>query len=150
MARTHIINGYSVKTRHPLAPLGLSILTLGIYGLYWYYAVNRELRDLGEDVKPGLSVLAVTLGALVIVPLFVSQYNTAERIRRLQERAGIASPLNPVVALVLLVIPFFNMLQAAYLQSGLNRAYEQLLPATAAAPSSPSVSATAPPPSPVA
>lgn len=149
MARTHIINGCSVKTRHPLAPLGLSILTLGIYGVYWYYAVNRELRDLGEDVKPGLSVLAVTLGALVIVPLFVSQYNTAERIRRVQERAGIASPISPVVALVMLVIPFFNMLQAAYLQSGLNRAYEQLLPATAAS-SSPSVSATAPPASPVA
>jgi hypothetical protein len=125
MAVEHTIQGAQVKTRHPFAPLGLSLLTLGVYMFYWYYAINREMRDLGEDVKPGRALLAITLGMLVIVPVFGSMYNTAGRIVRVQERAGVA-PISPVVAVVLLFIPIANYFQAYYLQSGLNAAYEAM------------------------
>jgi hypothetical protein len=126
MASTHTLNnGATVKVRHPLAPLGLAIITLGIYQLVWYYKINEELRSQGEDVKPGMALLALSLGFVLIVPPFVSLYNTAERIRRVQERAGVTSPISPVLALVLLFVPFVNIFQPAYMQSALNAAWER-------------------------
>jgi hypothetical protein len=132
VASTHTLgNGASVKVRHPLAPLGLAILTLGIYQLVWYYKINAELRSQGEDVNPGIALLALTLGIVLIVPPFVSLYNTAERIRRVQERAGVTSTISPVLALVLLFVPLVNILQSAYLQSALNAAWERAAGVTA-------------------
>jgi hypothetical protein len=125
MARDIVIDGSNVKVRHPLAPLGLGIITLGVYPLVWYFKINRELRGQGEDVSPGVALLAVTLGAVLLVPPIVSMYNTAERIRRVQERKGVDSPISAVLALVLLFIPFVNAFQSAYLQAGLNRAWER-------------------------
>jgi hypothetical protein len=125
MARDIIVDGSNVKVRHPLAPLGLGIITLGVYPLVWYFKINAELRSQGEDVSPGIALLAITLGAFLIVPPIVSMYNTAERIRRVQERRGVDHPLSPVLALVLLFIPFANLFQSAYLQAGLNRAWER-------------------------
>jgi hypothetical protein len=135
MATEHAIGAARVKERHPLAPLGLSIITLGIYALYWYYTLNRELRDLGEENNPGMALLAITLGALVIVPPIVSMYNTAERIRRVQERSGAPKPISPVLALLMLIIPIVNIFQTAYLQSGMNRAIQQIVWARAQPPS---------------
>jgi hypothetical protein len=125
MARDIIIDGSNVKVRHPLAPLGLCIITLGIYPLVWYFKINAELRSQGEDVSPGVALLAVTLGAILIIPPFVSIYNTADRIRRVQERKGVDNPISSVLALVLLFIPFVNAFQSAYMQAGLNRAWER-------------------------
>jgi hypothetical protein len=125
MARDIVIDGSNVKVRHPLAPLGLGLITLGIYPLVWYFKINSELRSQGEDVSPGMALLAITLGAFLIVPPFVSMYNTAERIRRVQERKGVESPISAVLALVLLFIPIVNAFQSAYVQAGLNRAWER-------------------------
>jgi len=124
MATTVTTHAGSVKIRHPLAPLGLSLITLGIYGLYWYYAINAEMRDQGEDVSPGVALLAITLGAFLIIPPFVSLYNTGERIRRVQQRHGVTSQIIPVLALIMVFIPLVNMFQTAYLQSALNAAWE--------------------------
>jgi hypothetical protein len=132
MASTHTLdNGATVKVRHPLAPLGLAIVTLGIYQLVWYYKINAELRSQGEDVSPGVALLAVSLGIVLIVPPFVSLYNTAERIRRVQERAGVTAPISPVLALALLFIPLVNVFQTAYMQSALNAAWERAAGVTA-------------------
>ena len=34
--------GANVKLRSPWAPIGLGIITLGIYDAVWYYKINRE------------------------------------------------------------------------------------------------------------
>ena len=62
------------KLRNPLGVVGLSIITLGIYYVFWWYSINREMRDFGRarnvdlGQSPGNSVLAITLGAFIIVP----------------------------------------------------------------------------------
>jgi hypothetical protein len=84
------------KLRNPLGIVGLTIVTFGIYGIFWYYFLNNEMAKFGaaRDTdelgdSPGTSVLAVTLGALIIVPAFVSIYhfwqrlNAGERLTRL-------------------------------------------------------------------
>ena len=58
------IEGQRYKKREPLGVLGLSVITLGIYWLYWYYTINDEIRRFEKDdtVRPGIALLAVTLG----------------------------------------------------------------------------------------
>ena len=68
-------SGYTAKVRHPVAVPILCLITLGIYYVCWWWHVNREVADLGQDRgasglgdNPILSVLAVFPGVLVIVP----------------------------------------------------------------------------------
>ena len=123
MAQDVTLNGSIVKIRHPFAPIGLSIITLGIYGLYWYYAINKELQTAGQKVEPVVSLLAITIGALLVVPPFVSLYNTADRTRRTQEHFGATNQIVPVLALVMVFIPIVSFFLSAYMQSNLNSAW---------------------------
>jgi hypothetical protein len=58
------------KVRSPLAVILLSVVTLGIYGLYWQYATFKELKaHSGSGFGGGLGLLfAILLG---IVNVFV-------------------------------------------------------------------------------
>ena len=86
-AEIQIADGGSMaKTRDPLGVALLTLVTLGIYFFVWSYKVNREICELGRargtdelGESPGTSLLAVTLGALIIVPAIVSLYNTFQR-----------------------------------------------------------------------
>jgi Domain of unknown function (DUF4234) len=58
------------KIRHPAAVVGLTLITIGIYSIFWWYYINRELRDLGRarevgglGDQPALSTLAWALGS---------------------------------------------------------------------------------------
>jgi hypothetical protein len=117
-----------VKIRSPWAPALLPFVTFFIYFFVWYYRINREMRDLGRargsaalGESPGTSLLAITLGALIIVPALVSTYNTAKRIQTAQELTGVEFELNGWLALVmfLLIPPVFY----AYQQSELNKVW---------------------------
>ncbi len=92
------VAGRAGKRRNPVIVwLLLPIVTLGIYAWVWYYKVNRETRDLGVTVSPGISLLAITLGSFILVPPFVSFFKTGERIAQAQRSAGVAATCNPVV-----------------------------------------------------
>ena len=85
------MTGRAGKTRNIwLTWLIWPLITLGIYHFVWYYKINREARDFDEniDVQPELSLLAVLIGWIIIVPPFVSIYRTGERIAQMQEDAG--------------------------------------------------------------
>ena len=101
------------------------ILTLGIYHLVWYYKINREARDFDEKiaVEPTLSLLAVLIGWIIIVPPFVSIYRTGERIAQMQEDAGLDRSCNGWLGLV---ASFFFSLHALYYQYELNLIWARL------------------------
>ena len=161
------------KVRSPAWTVVFTVITLGIYGAYWWYQVNREMRDLGRihgrtDLgdSPGLSLVAVTLGALIVVPPFVSLYKGCQRVQAAQELAGIEERdrLNGWIAIALVAVGFmvvFVPLVIAYVQSELNKIWaresiaEQPVglpaPATAApVPPSPPAPGSATPPPPTA
>src|SRR3954447_3160145 len=97
------------KIRTPWVVAVLPLVTLGIYGLVWYYKVNREMADLGKATgrteelgdSPGTSLLAVTLGALVIVPAILSVIHTFQRVQALQRITQSGEPINGWLGLVL-------------------------------------------------
>ena len=110
------------KRRNPWGVFGLTLLTLGIYWFVWYYKTNNHLRNYGIDNNPARAVLAITLGVFIIVPPFVSYYNTAERIRQAQERAGATERMSPVVALLLFIV--VGGFALPYYQSQINKVWD--------------------------
>lgn len=119
------------KMRHPWGVLGLSIITLGVYYWFYWYFVNREMRDLGHahDVdlgqSPGTSVLAVTLGAFVIIPPFVSIWNTGRRMEGSQRAVGVSGGSGPLF-FVLHLVPIISLYAPVYLQKELNKVWSAI------------------------
>jgi hypothetical protein len=119
------------KIRNPWAVALLPFITLGLYFWFWYYYINREMADLGRAKgtdelgdSPGKSLLAVTLGALIIVPAIISIVHTAQRIQRAQRITGVEPQLNGWLALVLAIV--FSPAFYAYQQVELNKAWRAL------------------------
>ena len=133
MAETVTIQGQSYLKRNPLGVLGLTIITLGIYGLYWYYKANEEiLRYTGDQtISPSRSLLAVIPGFLLIVPPFIAYYNTSNHIVQMQEQRGIQSQVSPALVVILALVIWFGM--AAYVQEHLNRVWDSASAGGAAA-----------------
>jgi hypothetical protein len=143
MAETVTINGQSFLKRNPLGVLGLSIITLGIYGLYWFYKVNEEIQRYTRDqtISPSRSLLALIPGFLLIVPPFIAYYNTANHIMQMEQQRGIASQISPALVVVIALVLWIGM--AAYAQEHLNRVWD-----SASMPSAGYTPAAAPPPPP--
>src|SRR3954453_8443933 len=125
----------SAKTRHPVAVPALMIVTLGIYGIYWWYQINREMVDLGRarnvdglGDSPTKSLLAVFPGFLIIVPPYVSMYNTIKRIQRAQEVTSGQVTLNGMIVLWLIIASFITgvagLIIPGYIQAEMNKAWE--------------------------
>jgi uncharacterized protein DUF4234 len=119
-----------VKLRHPWGVFVLALVTLGIYYLVWYFKINKELNRYGLElqspnplaVTPGVAVLAISLGGLIIVPPFVSMWNTFARIGRAEELAGVQDRINHGLGFVLyLLAVIFLPFELVYAQSHLNR-----------------------------
>ena len=104
MAESLQLDGASVKIRRPWGVFLLVLVTLGIYYLVWYYKTNRELADFGVGDSPGLSLVAITLGGLLIIPPFVSEWRYYRRIGEAQARAGIDHRISHVTGFVLYLI----------------------------------------------
>ncbi len=121
--------GKTAKIRNPWAVAGLSLITLGIYYLVWYYKINREMADWGEQNKvdigtsPGLSVIAITLGSILIIPPFISIWATGKRMQ-LTQRAADVHGGSGLLFFVLHMIPLVNLFAPTYLQYQLNAAWE--------------------------
>src|SRR5579864_4720319 len=119
----------SIKRRDPWGTFLIGIVTLKIYHFVWYYMINREIRDhSGDEIKidPAVSVLAITLGILIVIPALVSFYRTAHRVSLVQKKVGAAKTISPVLAVLLGAISFFNLLNfyMPYLQSHINSAWD--------------------------
>jgi hypothetical protein len=86
--------------------------------------------------------IAQALGWLLIVPPFVSMYNTSLHLSKMEERAKVPVPLSPAINIVILLVFAFGT--AMYTQEHLNRVWEASASSTVVPPLPPL------PPSPVA
>ncbi|MEU7716925.1 DUF4234 domain-containing protein [Streptomyces tibetensis] len=101
------MSGSAGKTRNIfLVWLIWPLITLGIYHLVWYYKINREARDFDQriEVNPAMAVVTLALGWVLIVPPFISVYNTGVRIARMQRAAGMEQECNPWIGLILFIV----------------------------------------------
>jgi hypothetical protein len=107
------------KTRSPFGVWVLTLVTFGIYGIVWYYKVNRELRDYHPSIQvnPGLAVLALFFP----IAGWCTIYNTGKRVAQAQQLAGMGNGGCSGALGVLLCFVFG--LQPLYYQSELNRVW---------------------------
>src|SRR5262245_56578262 len=124
------------KIRHPAAPPLLGIITLGIYTIVWWYMINRELKDLGEERNapglgdnPTLSLLAFLFGGfLLYIPTVWTIVRTAQRIQRGQRVVGNEKVMNGW-GLAALWVFTLGLGAVVYMQLCLNRIWETQPPA---------------------
>ena len=153
------------KIRNPLAPALLPFATLGIYTLVWYYRINKEMADMGRarnteelGTSPMTSLMAILVGWIVIVPPFLSVYNTWKRAnaaeRLTAQQGGMEAGLGFLLSILLSPVGYYilqrdlnGVLQAQGGGVAPAAAIPQGAPATAPPPPAPE-SAQAPPPPP--
>src|SRR5215211_7029850 len=93
----------TAKVRDPWTVAVLSVLTLGLYSLFWWYSINREMRDLGHaraadglGERPEMAALAFS--GLSVFTLYVALVwtvvTTTRRVRRAQRLSGQTASLN--------------------------------------------------------
>jgi hypothetical protein len=129
-----IAPGSTAKIRGPIAVAILSIVTLGIYVLFWWYFVNREMAEYGRaratkelGDHPTKSTLALFPGGLVVVPAIWTTVTTFQRIQAAQ-RLNDQPPINGWLGFVLFLV--FSPALYGYMQSGLNSAWKATAPAS--------------------
>ena len=118
------------KIRNPLGVVGLTLITLGIYWWVWYYKINKEMAAIGKargseecGTSPGTSLLAVTLGSLIIVPPFVSLYKTWARLRAAERLTGTPEGMEPGLGFLLSVL--LSPVGSYILQANMNKVLKQ-------------------------
>jgi hypothetical protein len=130
--------GVVAKVRNPILVVVFTIITLGIYQIFWWYYANRELAgygrargtgELGDD--PMKSTLALFPGALVVVPAIWTMVTTFKRIQAAQRLTG-QTPINGWLGFVLVLV--FSPALVGYMQSGLNSAWNAAAPAAQPGP----------------
>jgi len=111
-------------SRSPVMVLVLSLITCGIYYLYWIYMTSLETqRYLGTNnsTSPGLEVVLCifTCGIYYIY----WNYKYGKVIAECHQRAGITVEDNSILYLLLSIFQF-GLVGSIIMQSSLNRVWE--------------------------
>jgi Domain of unknown function (DUF4234) len=137
MARKVAVPGAGqAKIINPWVAFLLALVTLGIYYIFWFGIRNLELNDYGESlsaennplhVNVFLAIVANTIGWLLIIPPFISQWRYYRRIGRAQELAGMDHRISHVTGFLLYIVAFFLLpFEIPYGQHHLNRLWEHV------------------------
>jgi hypothetical protein len=95
------------KVRGTGACIALTIVTFGIYSLYWYYATHDEMKKhTGDGLGGGLAlVLAIFIG-------IASPFLSSSEVGKLYERRGMRAPVSGVTGLWFLLLSWFFLVGA--------------------------------------
>ena len=89
------------KIRNPVAVILFSIITLGIYSLYWHYKMFQETRDFADDGISGiLGLLIVIFCAIVGFFLLPMQIGNTRKGAGLPERVSAINGLWVLLPLI--------------------------------------------------
>lgn len=75
----------------------LTVVTFGIYGLYWLYKAPKEIHRQFELMKEGRddAVVWLLIGLVVPVVRLVYEYKMVDNVRYVRERLGIEDGIEP-------------------------------------------------------
>ena len=132
MAEEIAIRGsnYPAKERNPLGVIGLSLITLGIYGIVHYYFINKELAELGKargtdalGDNPMMSLLAIVPGFLLFgIPTIISMWGTWKRLDAARKMFGVQEGIDNVPGFLLSL--FIGPVGTYFMQNGQNGVLE--------------------------
>ena len=107
------------KVRSPAVVILLSLITLGIYGLYWQFATFRDMKEhAGEGIGGGLGLLFAILLGIVNIFLMPAE------VGQLYAGQGRDRPVSGLTGFWIL-LPFIGwIVWAVKTQGHLNRYWE--------------------------
>jgi fumarate reductase subunit C len=110
------------KIRSPVVVILLSLVTIGIYGLYWQYATFKEMKAYaGEGIGGGLGLLfAILLG---VVNVFLMPHEVGNLFVREGKEAPVTAltgfwVLIPIVGVIIWVVKVQGRLNEVWEEHG--------------------------------
>ncbi|MDD5337055.1 MAG: DUF4234 domain-containing protein [Candidatus ainarchaeum sp.] len=99
----------------------VSIVTCGIYWIYWYYKTNAEMKDyLKVNCSPGGRLAVLIFGFILLgLPSIYVYYLWLRDADAEAKKAGLDG-FSPIVNLILLFIPFGTLYTTYKVQATLN------------------------------
>ena len=93
-----------IKERNPVVSVILSIITCGIYQLYWYCTVNDDIDAISENPnkRNGVVVILLTLVTCGIYG-FYWWYQNGQLMEQANEKKGIKGNSNAILYLILAI-----------------------------------------------
>ena len=107
------------KIRSPLTVLLLMIITLGIYGIVYYYKTFSEMKDYsGEGVGGGVGLLLSLFCSIVVIFLIPAE------VGNLYERDGREKPVSGITGLLVILPLIGTLIWLGKVQGALNDFWE--------------------------
>ncbi|MBF6556365.1 MAG: DUF4234 domain-containing protein [Acidimicrobiales bacterium] len=108
------------KIRSPVVVILLSLVTIGIYGLYWQYATFKEMKAYsGEGIGGGLGLLfAILLG---VVNVFLMPHE----VGNLYVKEGKEAPVSALTGFWVLIPIVGGIIWVVKVQGRLNEVWEE-------------------------
>jgi|HubBroStandDraft_6_1064221.scaffolds.fasta_scaffold24401_2 uncharacterized protein YqhQ len=108
------------KIRSPVVVILLSLVTIGIYGLYWQYATFKEMKAYaGEGIGGGLGLLfAILLG---VVNVFLMPHE----VGNLYVKEGKEAPVTALTGFWVLIPIVGGIIWVVKVQGRLNQVWEE-------------------------
>jgi hypothetical protein len=108
------------KIRSPVVVILLSVVTIGIYGLYWQYATFKEMKAYaGEGIGGGLGLLFAFL--LGVVNVFLMPHE----VGNLYVREGKEAPVSALTGFWVLIPIVGGIIWVVKVQGRLNQVWEE-------------------------
>jgi Domain of unknown function (DUF4234) len=107
------------KVRNPWAVVGLSIITIGIYFLYWTYQVFREMKDHTHEGVGG--PIGLVIGILIGI---VNWFLIPAEVGNMFAKAGQEKPVSGVTGFWNLIPLIGFIIWTIKVQGALNRRWE--------------------------
>lgn len=117
---------YVGRVRSLVPASALSLATLGLYFLVWFYQLNHEIRrHRGRGVEP-MGLFALFL-LIPVIGWFLAFMISGHQVRRVQESADADARTSPWYPALWGLLPIVGWVTAAgILQAGANRAWARL------------------------
>lgn len=111
------------EVRSPVAVLLFSIITCGIYNLYWIYKVSQETQNYSgkQTLTPAVELLLCmfTFGIYYIY----WNYKYGKLIADCHKQAGLRAEDNSILYLILVILGL-GLVNSLIMQSSLNKVWE--------------------------
>jgi multisubunit Na+/H+ antiporter MnhF subunit len=118
-----------IKVRGPVWVAVWSLVTFGIYGIFWFYYAVKDLSEYGKakgydlGQNPVNTLLAVLVGwILLLIPTIIAIYRFIKRVQQAQRISGSSEQLNGWIWLVMTLVGL-SFVANGYTQSELNKAW---------------------------
>lgn len=114
---------YKGTYRSPVSVILLSIVTCGIYYIYWIYKSAQELQFFlqAQDMNPGMDCL---LSVVCFPYSYYWWYKYGKGMDEARSRVGLMPDNNSVLYLIMAIFGL-HVVNAAIMQSSLNKLWEQ-------------------------